>query len=172
MPIAHPSPSPPPQVESNFNSYHQFLMQALVYLDSPNRRLKLTAMKFISRCGHCPIHVKPKSRALRSTGSASRAPAPCPCLRPSAAPTLPPAGGILQDYFTDVCFYLKKGDVKTLKKCERRATLSRMGTALMLECLSPSPGWAVIFPLRTDPRTGRELPTPPPPPYVGPGDRL
>ncbi|XP_043339711.1 uncharacterized protein LOC122451175 isoform X2 [Cervus canadensis] len=48
-------------VESNFNSYHQFLMQALVYLDSPNRRLKLTAMKFIGRCGHCPIHVKPQS---------------------------------------------------------------------------------------------------------------
>ncbi|XP_055401680.1 uncharacterized protein LOC129626539 isoform X2 [Bubalus kerabau] len=60
-------------VESNFSSYHQFLMQALAYLDSPNRRLKLTAMKFI--------------------------------------------GGILQDYFTDLCFYLKKGDVKTLKKC-------------------------------------------------------
>ncbi|XP_025120644.3 maestro heat-like repeat family member 5 isoform X3 [Bubalus bubalis] len=59
-------------VESNFSSYHQFLMQALAYLDSPNRRLKLTAMKFI--------------------------------------------GGILQDYFTDLCFYLKKGDVKTLKK--------------------------------------------------------
>uniref|UniRef100_A0A8C2RLX8 Maestro heat-like repeat family member 5 n=1 Tax=Capra hircus TaxID=9925 RepID=A0A8C2RLX8_CAPHI len=59
-------------VESNFSSYHQFLMQALVYLDSPNRCLKLTAMKFI--------------------------------------------GGILQDYFTDLCFYLKKGDVKTLKK--------------------------------------------------------
>ncbi|KAF4022189.1 hypothetical protein G4228_014229, partial [Cervus hanglu yarkandensis] len=59
-------------VESNFNSYHQFLMQALVYLDSPNRRLKLTAMKFI--------------------------------------------GGILQDYFSNLCFYLKKDDVKTLKK--------------------------------------------------------
>ncbi|XP_043736017.1 maestro heat-like repeat family member 5 isoform X2 [Cervus elaphus] len=103
-------------VESNFNSYHQFLMQALVYLDSPNRRLKLTAMKFIGRCGHCPIHVKPQSGALRSTGSASWAPAPCPCLPPSAAPPLPPAGGILQDYFSNLCFYLKKDDVKTLKK--------------------------------------------------------
>uniref|UniRef100_A0A8C6DN60 Maestro heat-like repeat family member 5 n=1 Tax=Moschus moschiferus TaxID=68415 RepID=A0A8C6DN60_MOSMO len=61
-------------VESNFSSCHQFLMQALVYLDSPNRSLKLTAMKFI--------------------------------------------GGILQEYFTDLCFYLKKGDVKTLKKCK------------------------------------------------------
>ena len=65
-PIAHPSPSPPPQVESNFSSYHQFLMQALAYLDSPNRRLKLTAMKFIGRCGHHPIHVKLHSWALRS----------------------------------------------------------------------------------------------------------
>ncbi|XP_020944449.1 maestro heat-like repeat family member 5 isoform X3 [Sus scrofa] len=59
-------------VESNFGSYHQFLMQALVYLSSPNRCLKVTAMKFI--------------------------------------------GGILQDYFTDLCFHLKRGDVKTLRK--------------------------------------------------------
>lgn len=121
-------------------------MQALVYLDSPNRRLKLTAMKFIGRCGHCPIHVKPQSGALRSTGSASWAPAPCPCLPPSAAPTLPPAGGILQDYFSNLCFYLKKDDVKTLKKCKHRATLSCMGTALMLEWPQPLP------------RAGRHLP--------------
>ncbi|KAF4016939.1 hypothetical protein G4228_008512, partial [Cervus hanglu yarkandensis] len=60
------------KVKSNINSYHQFLMQALVYLDSPNRRLKLTAMKFI--------------------------------------------GGILQNYFTNLCFYLKKDNMKTLKK--------------------------------------------------------
>nr|CAI9692661.1 unnamed protein product [Rangifer tarandus platyrhynchus] len=46
------------------------------YMDSPNRHLKLTAMKFI--------------------------------------------GGILQVYFTDLCFYLKKGDVKTLKKSAPR----------------------------------------------------
>uniref|UniRef100_A0A4W2C2R5 Maestro heat like repeat family member 5 (gene/pseudogene) n=1 Tax=Bos indicus x Bos taurus TaxID=30522 RepID=A0A4W2C2R5_BOBOX len=90
-------------VESNFSSYHQFLMQALAYLDSPNRRLKLTAMKFI--------------------------------------------GGILQDYFTDLCFYLKKGDVKTLKKCKHRATLSRMGTPLMLERPQPLPRVGRHFPL-------------------------
>lgn len=74
-----------------------------MYLDSPNRCLKLTAMKFI--------------------------------------------GGILQDYFTDLCFYLKKGDVKTLKKCKRRATLSRMGTPLMLEQPQPLPRVGCHLPL-------------------------
>ncbi|XP_008587356.1 PREDICTED: maestro heat-like repeat family member 5 [Galeopterus variegatus] len=59
-------------VESNFGSYHQFLMQALVYLQSPHQSLKLAAMKFI--------------------------------------------GEMLQDYFTDLCFYLKKGDVRILRK--------------------------------------------------------
>ena len=122
-------------------------MQALVYLDSPNRCLKLTAMKFIDRCGHCPIHVKPHSWALGSTQSASQAPASCPCLPPSAALPLPLAGGILQDYFTDLCFYLKKGDVKTLKKCKRGATLSRMGTPLMLEQPQPLPRVGCHLPL-------------------------
>uniref|UniRef100_A0A8D2JRA3 Maestro heat-like repeat family member 5 n=1 Tax=Sciurus vulgaris TaxID=55149 RepID=A0A8D2JRA3_SCIVU len=59
-------------VESNFGNYHQFLMQALTYLNSPHKNLKLAAMKFI--------------------------------------------GGMLQDYFTDLCFHLKKGDIRTLKK--------------------------------------------------------
>ncbi|KAM4865422.1 maestro heat-like repeat family member 5 [Thomomys bottae] len=59
-------------VESNFGSYHQFLMQAFTYLGSPQNNLKVAAMKFI--------------------------------------------GAMLQDYFTDLCFYLKKSDVKTLKK--------------------------------------------------------
>ncbi|XP_014643504.1 PREDICTED: maestro heat-like repeat family member 5 [Ceratotherium simum simum] len=59
-------------VESNFGNYHQFLMQALIYLGSPHQSLKLTAMKFI--------------------------------------------GGLLQDYFADLCSYLKKGDVKILLK--------------------------------------------------------
>nr|KAF6395872.1 hypothetical protein HJG59_012431 [Molossus molossus] len=59
-------------VESNFGRCHQFLMQASVYLRSPHKNLKLTAMKFI--------------------------------------------GGILQDYFTNLCFYLKKGDVKFFRK--------------------------------------------------------
>nr|XP_027804136.1 maestro heat-like repeat family member 5 [Marmota flaviventris] len=59
-------------IESNFGNYHQFLMQALTYLHSPHRNLKLAAMRFI--------------------------------------------GGMLQDYFADLCFYLKKGDIKTLKK--------------------------------------------------------
>lgn len=118
-----------------------------MYLDSPNRCLKLTAMKFIGRCGHCPIHGKPHSWALRSTQSASRAPAPCPCLPPSAALPLPLAGGILQDYFTDLCFYLKKGDVKTLKKCKRGATLSRMETPLMLEQPQPLPRVGCHLPL-------------------------
>nr|XP_019567741.1 PREDICTED: maestro heat-like repeat family member 5 [Rhinolophus sinicus] len=59
-------------VESNFASYHKFLMQALVYLSSPHRHLKMTAMKFI--------------------------------------------GGILQDYFSNLCFSLKTGDVKILRK--------------------------------------------------------
>ncbi|XP_048215185.1 maestro heat-like repeat family member 5 [Perognathus longimembris pacificus] len=59
-------------VESNFGSYHQFLMQAFTYLGSSQSNLKVAAMKFI--------------------------------------------GGLLQDYFTDLCFYLKKSDVKTLKK--------------------------------------------------------
>ncbi|XP_073748843.1 maestro heat-like repeat family member 5 isoform X1 [Callorhinus ursinus] len=59
-------------VESNFGSYHQFLMQALIYLASPHKNLKHTAMKFI--------------------------------------------GGILQEYFTDLCFSLKKDDLKILRK--------------------------------------------------------
>uniref|UniRef100_A0A8C0MZK4 Maestro heat-like repeat family member 5 n=1 Tax=Canis lupus familiaris TaxID=9615 RepID=A0A8C0MZK4_CANLF len=59
-------------VESNFGSYHQFLMQALIYLGSPHKNLKRMAMKFI--------------------------------------------GGILQDYFTDLCFSLKRGDLKIFKK--------------------------------------------------------
>nr|XP_031295587.1 maestro heat-like repeat family member 5 [Camelus dromedarius] len=59
-------------VESNFGNYHQFLMRALVYLVSPDRHLKLVAMKFI--------------------------------------------GGLLQDYFADLCFCLKKDDVSTLRK--------------------------------------------------------
>ncbi|XP_069847604.1 maestro heat-like repeat family member 5 isoform X3 [Dipodomys merriami] len=58
-------------VESNFGSYHQFLMQAFTYLGSSQNNLKVAAMKFI--------------------------------------------GGMLQDYFTDLCFYLKKSDVKILK---------------------------------------------------------
>ncbi|XP_077606110.1 maestro heat-like repeat family member 5 isoform X2 [Crocuta crocuta] len=59
-------------VESNFGNFHQFFMQALVYLRSPNRRLKQMAMKFV--------------------------------------------GALLQDYFTDLCFYLSKDDVRILKK--------------------------------------------------------
>ncbi|KAF5919499.1 hypothetical protein HPG69_011514 [Diceros bicornis minor] len=59
-------------VESNFGNYHQFLMQALIYLGSPHQSLKLTAMKFI--------------------------------------------GGLLEDYFADLCSYLRKGDVKILLK--------------------------------------------------------
>ncbi|XP_047584229.1 maestro heat-like repeat family member 5 isoform X5 [Lutra lutra] len=59
-------------VESNFGSYHQFLMQALHYLASPHRNLRRTAMKFI--------------------------------------------GGLLHDYFTDLCFSLKKGDLNVLRK--------------------------------------------------------
>ena len=46
--------SSPPQVESNFGSYHQFLMQALIYLGSPHKNLKRMAMKFIGRCGPGP----------------------------------------------------------------------------------------------------------------------
>ncbi|XP_019513370.1 PREDICTED: maestro heat-like repeat family member 5 [Hipposideros armiger] len=34
-------------VESNFTNHHQFFMQALIYLSSPHKNLKLTAMKFI-----------------------------------------------------------------------------------------------------------------------------
>ncbi|KAB1257951.1 Maestro heat-like repeat family member 5 [Camelus dromedarius] len=64
-------------VESNFGNYHQFLMRALVYLVSPDRHLKLVAMKFI--------------------------------------------GGLLQDYFADLCFCLKKDDVSTLRKSPRQA---------------------------------------------------
>ncbi|XP_051016484.1 maestro heat-like repeat family member 5 [Acomys russatus] len=58
-------------IESNIGSYQQFLSQALVYLDSPHKTLRLAAMKFI--------------------------------------------GGLLQDYFTDLCYHLKKDDVTILK---------------------------------------------------------
>ncbi|XP_072805943.1 maestro heat-like repeat family member 5 isoform X3 [Vicugna pacos] len=71
-PCRGPASWPWTQVESNFGNYHQFLMRALVYLVSPDRHLKLVAMKFI--------------------------------------------GGLLQDYFADLCFCLKKGDVSTLRK--------------------------------------------------------
>uniref|UniRef100_A0A8C8WAR8 Maestro heat-like repeat family member 5 n=1 Tax=Panthera leo TaxID=9689 RepID=A0A8C8WAR8_PANLE len=37
-------------VESNLGNYHQFLMQALTYLSSPDRNLKQAAMKFIGGC--------------------------------------------------------------------------------------------------------------------------
>ncbi|XP_039088881.1 maestro heat-like repeat family member 5 isoform X3 [Hyaena hyaena] len=66
------NPSTSRRVESNFGNFHQFFMQALVYLRSPNRRLKQMAMKFV--------------------------------------------GALLQDYFTDLCFYLSKDDVRILKK--------------------------------------------------------
>ncbi|KAK1331853.1 hypothetical protein QTO34_007529 [Cnephaeus nilssonii] len=58
-------------VESNFGSCHLFLLQAAVYLRSPHKNLKRTAMKFI--------------------------------------------GGILQDYFTNLCFYLKRSDMKLFR---------------------------------------------------------
>ncbi|XP_057648199.1 maestro heat-like repeat family member 5 [Chionomys nivalis] len=58
-------------IESNFGSYQQFLSQALMYLDSPHKNLKLAAMRFI--------------------------------------------GGLLQDYFNELCFYLTKDDVIILK---------------------------------------------------------
>ncbi|XP_069931993.1 maestro heat-like repeat family member 5 isoform X5 [Oryctolagus cuniculus] len=59
-------------VESNFGKYPQFLLQALVYLKSPHRPLKLAAMKFI--------------------------------------------GALLQDYFPELCFYLRKGDLPVIKR--------------------------------------------------------
>ncbi|KAF3822795.1 hypothetical protein GH733_008169 [Mirounga leonina] len=83
-------------VESNFGRYHQFLMQALIYLASPHKNLKHTAMKFIGRC-----------QPLASLG---------PQKRPYPPPSLPDPGGILQEYFTDLCFSLKKGDLKILRK--------------------------------------------------------
>ncbi|KAM7317160.1 hypothetical protein ACRRTK_023462 [Alexandromys fortis] len=58
-------------IESNFGSHQQFLSQALLYLDSPHKNLKLAAMRFI--------------------------------------------GGLLQDYFNELCFYLTKDDVIILK---------------------------------------------------------
>nr|XP_023504819.1 maestro heat-like repeat family member 5 isoform X7 [Equus caballus] len=58
------------QVESNFGSYHHFLMQALMHLSSPHHSMKLAAMRFI--------------------------------------------GGLLQDYFADLCVCLTKNDVQTL----------------------------------------------------------
>ncbi|XP_070078068.1 maestro heat-like repeat family member 5 isoform X12 [Equus caballus] len=57
-------------VESNFGSYHHFLMQALMHLSSPHHSMKLAAMRFI--------------------------------------------GGLLQDYFADLCVCLTKNDVQTL----------------------------------------------------------
>ncbi|XP_054547910.1 maestro heat-like repeat family member 5 isoform X2 [Talpa occidentalis] len=59
-------------MESSFGHYPQFLMQALAYLGSRHRNLKLTAMRFI--------------------------------------------GTLLQDYFTSLCFCLKKSDLKLLRK--------------------------------------------------------
>ncbi|XP_068937221.1 maestro heat-like repeat family member 5 [Petaurus breviceps papuanus] len=59
-------------VESNFGDYHLFLLQAFMYVKSPQKNLQRAAMKFI--------------------------------------------GGMLQEYFSDLCFYLNKSDVKLLTK--------------------------------------------------------
>ncbi|XP_023352301.2 maestro heat-like repeat family member 5 [Sarcophilus harrisii] len=59
-------------VESNFGEYHLFLLQAFMYVKSPQKNLQRAAMKFI--------------------------------------------GGMLQEYFSDLCFYLNKSDVKLLAK--------------------------------------------------------
>nr|XP_020850998.1 maestro heat-like repeat family member 5 isoform X1 [Phascolarctos cinereus] len=59
-------------VESNFGEYHLFLLQAFMYVKSPQKNLQQAAMKFI--------------------------------------------GGMLQEYFSDLCFYLNKSDVKLLTK--------------------------------------------------------
>lgn len=50
-----PTPSPP-QVESSFGHYRQFLMQASAYLRSPHRNLRLAAMKFIGGCSRPRAH--------------------------------------------------------------------------------------------------------------------
>lgn len=50
-----------------------------------------------------------------------------------SAPAVQPAGALLQDYLTELCFYLRKGDLSLVKKCawgsrpappERRSCLS------------------------------------------------
>lgn len=46
----------PPQVESSFGHYRQFLMQASAYLRSPHRNLRLAAMKFIGGCSRPRAH--------------------------------------------------------------------------------------------------------------------
>uniref|UniRef100_F6RF44 Maestro heat-like repeat family member 5 n=1 Tax=Monodelphis domestica TaxID=13616 RepID=F6RF44_MONDO len=59
-------------VESNFGEYHLFLLQAFMYVKSPQKNLQRAAMKFI--------------------------------------------GGMLHEYFSDLCFYLNKSDMKLLTK--------------------------------------------------------
>lgn len=179
--------SPPPRVESNFSGYHQFLMQALVHLDSPDGRLKLTAMQFIGRCRPSPrlrgSHTSgPWGPLQRAVPSARRQP-PVGSRLACRGATPPPslhAGGILQDCFTGLCFCLKKGDVKTLKKRKHGATLSRAGTphgasrltlgglCWLVSSLSLTHGQASILSLRTASRTGRDHP-PRHTPHVGPG---
>lgn len=183
-----PTPSLlPPRVESNFSGYHQFLMQALVHLDSPDGRLKLTAMQFIGRCRPSPrlrgSHTSgPWGPLQRAVPSARRQP-PVGSRLACRGATPPPslhAGGILQDCFTGLCFCLKKGDVKTLKKRKHGATLSRAGTphgasrltlgglCWLVSSLSLTHGQASILSLRTASRTGRDHP-PRHTPHVGPG---
>lgn len=121
-----------PQVESNFGRCHQFLVQASIYLRSPHKNLKLTAMKFIGRgspaallppMGPVRLHALPGGRPTGwTTGSISQALVSCRLPAPSSR-----AGGILQDYFTNLCFYLKKGDVKFFRKRECTAVLHPHG---------------------------------------------
>ena len=131
---------PPPQVESNLGNYHRFLMQALTYLSSPDRNLKQAAMKFIGGCWPLVLcsahraHPAPTTQSpeLPPGGPGSRVrgsggPVSCrgqaglpqgPGRRPCPPPSVPGAGGMLQDYFPDLCICLRKADVRTLRKRE------------------------------------------------------
>ena len=97
---------------------------------------------------------------LLGSGPLQRGQAPPHLARPppsvAGAPTDPtslPAGGILQDYFTDLCFHLKRGDVKTLRKCEQGCLSREQGRD------PRHPAWA--------PGTGPGPPTP----HLGSGHR-
>ena len=74
-------PPLPLQAESNFGNHHRFLLQALMYLASPHRDVKRTAMKFIRTCwpavlGLATVPAKPPTPHCPGRHVKGRAPVP------------------------------------------------------------------------------------------------
>lgn len=98
---------------------------------------------------------------LLGSGPLRRGQAPPHLARPppsvAGAPTDPtslPSGGILQDYFTDLCFHLKRGDVKTLRKCEQGCLSREQGRDPRHPAWAPGTGPGPPHILQPEPPAG------------------